>query len=391
MKKIGNIIPAIQKQIGKKGRPIRREAGLDSWDLFFTGDSFYSSLFESIRKAKKRVWIEVYILGKDPVGERFLSLLEDVGRSGIDTRLLVDGVGSWWMGQAERTRLERAGIHFQIFRPLKPGILLFSGVNRRNHRKLMIVDDVCYLGGMNLSCSHSVQCAGKDAWSDTMLRLEGPIVPRLEKSFLRIWEAVRGGGKVRQLIRRSHHWRKKEEPFQILEGIPAGHRIRSRLYYLRLMRRVHHRVLIRSAYFVPGPVLVHRLKRMVKKGLDVRILLNEKTDVPVARYAGRALYTTLLKSGVRIYEKVGNFSHAKVTVLDGKYLLIGSSNLDYRSFLHNLEIDLFLKHRSMARRLEGEFFTELEHAREMTLDEFRKRPGRERFLEWFFYLFRYWL
>ena len=381
----------IAARIGKKNRRYLPSNRVSSWNLYTRGDDFYEALLQDVREARTKIWIEVYILETGPVGDPILNLLKMRAREGLDVRLLIDGVGSFWFPEERRQDLERAGCRVKVYQPIQwKSLRSLVNLNRRNHRKLMVIDDgICYLGGMNISCLESQKCSGESAWEDTMIRLTGDVVSRASESFLRTWNY--GLNRWQSYLKSRHRRKAGKDPFQILEGVPLIPGTRSRFYFLRYLSRARNRVRIRTAYFVPGVFLLRKLRRLARKGVSVQILLNSKSDVPATLWASRAIYGTLLRAGVEIYERQKVFSHAKVTVIDGRTLFLGSSNLDTRSFLHNLEIDLFSREKSLAENLEEIFERELADSKRIQLQEYRERSRYRRFLEWFFFLFRYWL
>ena len=361
------------------------------WQLFRDGDPFFESLMTDIYRARSSIYIEVYILLDDEIGGPMIDLLADKQRAGVDVRLIIDGVGSINLSAASIERIRNLGIPFRIFRPLRIFNFFLLKNHRRDHRKLIVIDrEICYLGGMNIKAAHSARIRGDQAWRDAMIRLQGDIALEAHAIFDRMWNFVKHNQPF-YLFRSTGERKFKRKEFRILENMPYFQRRRYRRIFVRYLKSARSSIYIQSAYFIPRLFLINKLIKMAAKGIDVRIILNEKSDVPAVTWAGRAIYYTLLLGGVRLYERKGRFSHAKVTVVDSRFAIIGSTNLDYRSFLHNMEIDLVVHREDVCEQIRSEFLKDLELCDEITLDGWLRRPLLHRLLENFFFLFRYWL
>jgi cardiolipin synthase len=168
-------------------------------------------------------------------------------------------------------------------------------------------------------------------------------------------------------------------------------KIRYRILFARLLRNSKKYVYIQTAYFVPSIFILRSINRASKRGVDVQILLSEYSDVKAARWAGRAVYSSLLRNGVKIFEYLPRFTHAKSMIVDGEYSIVGTTNMDYRSFFHNLEIDVVMHRPDVCKKLLNRYYEDLKMCKEIAPDIWKKRPLKERFYEKFFYIFRYYL
>ncbi len=368
----------------------RRSAGT-LYTLFSEGDEYYQALKKDIMRASSTIYIEVYILEMDRIGEPLLELLHRRATEGLDVRLLVDGVGSFRLLQENESRVRSMAFSFRVYRPVKAKTMYhLLRSHRRNHRKLIAIDgEICYLGGMNIKEAHSKTWSGVEAWQDSMIRLEGAVAQDARANFLLMWDSMEKG--PLQLARSFHKRVVYRRDFLIVENIPIVRRIRYRMLFLAAMRMARNTLYIQTAYFVPRLYFIRGLRRLASSGVDVRIILNSRSDVRLAKWAGRAIYALLLKKGVRIYERDDRFSHAKVAVFDNRLAIVGSTNLDYRSFMHNLEVDVITRRIDVCEELQRRFLDELLQTREIYAHQWRKRPYWWRIVERIAYLFRYWL
>ena len=268
-------------------------------------------MLAAIENAQSRVHLEVYAFRCDVVGIRFFKALTDAAARGVTVRVTLDGWGSAWDGSSLVQRLRRGGCRAEVYHPLRR---LFSGSFRRNHRKLLLVDDeVAFLGGINLTSQYS----GLEGWEDLGLELRGPVPAWLGKRLRGERAAIPGG------------------PVHIfLSGSGGGRRLRKR--YLQAIQKAHRSIHMAHAYFLPDRGLLRSLTAASRRGVEVTLLLPGWSDVPFLRIATRSLYPTLQSAGIRILELHQNILHSKSAVVDGGLALMGSFNLDPLS-LANLE------------------------------------------------------
>jgi cardiolipin synthase len=337
----------------------------------------------------------------DGYGQRFAQALIDKRRQGVQVNLLRDSVGTLGTSAVFFQRLSDSGIRVLEFNPVNPILVRTEWVlNQRDHRKLLIVDGhTAFLGGINISSVYSggsfskgwqPRPAGTPAWRDTDLRLQGPVVAELQKLFLDAWRSQGGppltmnddlpppeaaGHEVVRVIASS-----PEEPFSqmyvtLLSAITSAR------------RSVH----MTNAYFVPDPLLLETLEASAGRGVDVRLVLPSQTDSWLVFHAGRSFYERLLKAGVKIFERRGVILHAKTVLIDGVWSTVGSTNLDWRSFVHNHELDAVVLGDDFGQQLKAVFEADLTASDAITLDQWRRRPLQLRLKEGFARLWAYWL
>ncbi|MCB1827143.1 MAG: cardiolipin synthase B, partial [Coxiellaceae bacterium] len=347
--------------------------------------------------------LETFIFDKDHLGDRIVDALEKTAARGVHVRILVDGAGSplWTTNYAKR--LEKAGAKTRVFHPFPwqlwnwsrsvvklpwmiKLIYLLLKSNSRNHRKVCIIDDThAYVGSVNISKCHLSKKEGGDDWRDTAVRLSGANLNPLIDAFNAAWTHRGIKERLRELFLRMRHE-------QLIHLNHSRHR--RRILHKRLLRRINnckHRIWITNAYFVPDTFLLRRLKEAAKKGVDVRILLPKKSDVLMMPWASSTFYYSLLKAGVRIFEYLPSMLHAKSLIIDG-WASLGSTNLNHRSLLHDLEADVNLTQPQSKELLEKLFLEDLQLSHEVDLDTWHRiRPLRQRFLGRIVLYLKYWI
>lgn len=349
-------------------------------------------MLDDIRAANTSIDFEVYIFQNSVLGDHVTQALADAARRGVKVRVLVDGAGSPLWGATYANTIEKAGGLTRVYHPfpwqlwhysrsiiklpfLLKWIYLILKINKRNHRKLCIIDQqIAYIGSMNVSPNHLPKSMGGQDWRDRAIRIQKADLSTLCEAFEDAWEhrpiqeRIRDAFKaVRRnpIVRLNHTW------------------LRRRILYkqlLKRMKRCKHRIWITNAYFVPDNFLLKHLKEAAKRQVDVRILLPKKSDIIFLPWASSAFYYELLKSGVKIFEYLPSVLHAKTLIID-RWMLIGSSNLNYRSLLHDLEVDVNVRHPETKRDMAQLFLEDLKQSKEIFLEDLNKiRPWYQRSL-----------
>jgi cardiolipin synthase A/B len=282
-------------------------------ELLDGGAQAYPRMLAAIAAAQRTIHLEVYAFDGD-VGGRFADeLIRAVGR-GVGVKVILDGWGSARRGWSVAARLRDAGCEVEVYHRLRA---LLVGRFGRNHRKVLLVDDaVAFLGGINIGDAY-LGDGGRPGWADLAVEIRGPAAGRL-------------GQAIRREPRSAATGRVRVE----LSGLGGGWRLRRR--YLKAFSGAQERILVGHGYFIPDRGLIRSLTAAARRGVEVRLLLAGRSDVPLARAAARSLYPRLLAAGINIHEWGGSVLHAKLAVVDRRRLLIGSFNLDPFS-LANLE------------------------------------------------------
>lgn len=369
--------------------------------LLQDGPTTYQHMLKAIGNAVHHINMETYIIEADDVGNRFADLLIEKRAQGVSVHLIYDSVGSIGTPAAFFKRLTDGGISLLEFNPVNP---LTAGkdweVNQRDHRKLLIVDGAtAFVGGINISSVYSggsfkpqyrSRPSGALPWRDTHLQMEGPVVAEFQKLFLATWRSQNGtplpdieyfpplppkGAEVVRAIGSS-----PDEPYSLIYAT-----------LISAIASAESQVYLTNAYFVPDPQLLAALKSAVRRGVDVKILLPSKTDSWLVFHAGRAHYAELLDAGIQIFERRDALLHSKTALIDGVWSTVGSTNLDWRSFLHNAEINAVILGQDFGAQMLAIFETDLAHSHRVTPELWEQRPLSDRIKESFARIWEYWL
>jgi cardiolipin synthase A/B len=371
-------------------------------NIFVDGSAFFASLLNDISLAQHSIDMETYIFKGDKLGEDVAEALIAAAKRQVKIRVLVDGAGSPVWGGSMTRRLEKAGIDTRIFHPfpwriwhwsrsvirlplLLKVIYLLLKINSRNHRKVCVIDQkIVYIGSFNISKCHLQLEDGGQGWRDTGVRLENADLADLTMAFQASWNHIPVRERMKVIFR---HFNKN--PIIRLNNTWQ----RRRILHKNLLRRItscKERIWITNAYFVPDNVLLKTLTEAAQKGIDVRILLPRKSDVFVMPWASTTFYYNLLKAGVRIFEYLPNILHAKTLILDN-WISVGSSNLNHRSLLHDLEVDVNLQLPASKNQILKQFSHDLTKASEISLKNWHARPLYQRLIGRLALYMKYWI
>jgi cardiolipin synthase len=367
--------------------------------LLVDGPQTHAAMFKAIAAARESIDLETYILEAGELGERLAELLTERRSRGVSVRVLYDGIGSMKTPKEYFERLAAAGIAVCAFNPIKPTEDKPPlSIHNRDHRKIMVVDQrVAFTGGINISGVYSSGSFGGSrtpskevGWRDTHIELEGPVVTEFSRLFDAAWQAqnCEGAPAVRAYTVPK---RAGNETMRVIAQDPQTNRNDVYVEVLSAIGHAEQRAWLTFGYFVPDPQTVAALKQAAARGVDVRLMVPSKSDVWLTLYAGRSHYSDLLESGVRIFERREAVLHAKTAVIDSVWSTVGTSNLDWRSFVHNFEVNVVILGIDSARELEALFQRDLEAADEITLQAWRTRGIGSRVKETFARLWAYYL
>lgn len=360
--------------------------------LLQDGAATYAAMFAAIRNAQDHINLESYIIDDDEIGRQFADLLLAQQARGVQVNLIYDSVGGFNTPKAFYERLAQGGIKILEFNPINPLAAKTPWrLNNRDHRKLLLVDGrTAFLGGINISSVYSsgsiVRRAGKAegstvAWRDTHLQIEGPVVDEFQKLFLQTWEKQRG----QPLAAKEYFPTLKAQGKDIVRAIGSTPDDPYSLIYLTLISAIGNaekQVYLTNAYFVPDPQLLKSLTDAAARGVDVKLILPSHSDSEMVFHAGRSQYSSLLEGGVKIFERGGALLHSKTAVIDGVWSTVGSTNLDWRSFLDNDEVNAVILGREFAQQMQAMFAKDLEASQAIDLEEWARRPLQFRVKEW---------
>jgi cardiolipin synthase len=354
----------------------------DRIEVFHHGTDAVAAVQAAIEGAREEILLETYILKDDHTGVGLLGLLARAAGRGVKVRVLADAAGSWFTKRKFWRRLESHGIETRLFHPL---LRNFFDLFLRDHRKIIVVDRrIAFTGGMNVADEYGSarHAAGHHLWRDTHVRLEGSSAWGLAVVFNEGW--TRAGGTALYLPARTEAAPVGPKTLVLNCRSGRGH-AETAAVLAATMAAARQRLWIANSYFAPHPGVLDRLCAAARRGVDVRLLLAGQTDMPVVRRAGRACYARLLASGVRIFEYQPAIIHAKTVVADDYVSMIGSSNLDYRSYYLNAECNVLILDAATGQGMAGSFRQDLEHATEIERTTWSKRS---RWAKWSDVLFR---
>lgn len=347
--------------------------------LLIDASEFYPALEEAIRGARAHIHIEFYVWQEDAVGRRFLQLLVEACQRGVEVRLLLDQMGCMRTRTAFFEPLRAAGGRFSWF---------YSGpyhrhlrfVNLRNHRKLQIVDGaIAFVGGMNVGQEH-LGAGESPSWRDAQIELRGEILAQLQECFATDWFFATG----EELRDRAYYPAcagGESGLAQVVAGGPDLPREPVAKSLVALCTAAERRLWLATGYFCPDNLIVSALQICAARGVDVRLLVSEKNDHPYLVRIGRSFYADLLRFGVRVYEYSAGINHTKAILFDDDWLMVGSANSDHRSMRLNFELNVLLRSKPAAARLEAMLTTDFAASTEMHLREFTDVPLPRRLLE----------
>ncbi len=351
------------------------------------GDRIFPSMLEAIRGAKRTITFETYIYWSGKVGEEFTEALSERARAGVKVHVLLDWVGSGRIDDRYLERMEKSGAQVERYHPLSWYTL--ARLNHRTHRRLLVVDGrIGFTGGVGIGDEWLGDAQDGDHWRESHFRIEGPAVAQMQAAFLDNWL------KTHSTVLDGDSYFPELPPVgdvraQVFKSSSREGSESARMMYLLSIAAASESILISASYFVPDDLSVATLVEARKRGVLIRIILpGPVMDVEVTRKASRGRWGDLLEAGVEIYEYQPTMYHCKVMIVDGIWVSAGSTNFDNRSFRLNDEANLNVLDRDFARALTATFERDREKSRRITLEEWLRRPWKERVVEWFASLFR---
>jgi cardiolipin synthase len=311
-----------------------------------------------------------YILKDDATGQAFAAVLGDAAERGVSVKVLADFFGSYATHARFWARLRRRGVEARLFNPIFPQLWLQPF---RDHRKILVVDRrVAFTGGMNIADEYGSARGGsrRGPWRDTQVRVEGPTAGEMAVVFSEAWR--RAGGRIAL----EPLQKPRDEPSRILtlDSRPGRGHGETASVLIAIVAAARRRIWITNAYFAPRRRAVEHLGRAAARGVDVRLLLPGRTDVPLVRHAGHGYFRRLLDYGVRVFEYRDAILHAKTAVADDVVSIVGSTNLDFRSFHFNAECNLVVFCPEAGAAFSRAFEEDLDRSREIRLPAWRRRP-----------------
>ena len=347
--------------------------------VYSDGYSMLQALLCEIASAEHHIHVEFYIFEDDPVGRLVRDALMDKARRGVEVRVLYDDVGCWNVSHTFYDEMREAGIEVRAF--LKVRFPRFtSKVNYRNHRKLVVVDGrVGFVGGMNLALRYLKGVAWGE-WKDLFMRIEGKAVYGLQTAFLTDWYAT-----DHSLITASCYFPELKSAgdslIQIVTSDPIGKWQDIMQGLLIAITSSRKYLYIQTPYLLPIEPILLALKTIALSGVDVRIMMPQRADTRLVQWGSKSYLDELMEAGVKIYMYRKGFLHSKLMVCDDTLSTIGSTNMDFRSFEHNFEVNAFMYDQASAMVLKKVFLSDQKDAELLQLKIWRMRPWYQKVLE----------
>lgn len=356
-------------------------------EVFTNGEAFYPAILDAVRAARHSVHIECYIFQDGKVADGLLETLIGRARSGVEVRILADAIGSATVPDNHFDALLAGGGRAARYHPMK--WYTWPRVNNRTHREIVVVDGaVGFTGGAGFADHWLISKPDHPRWRDAMVRLEGDAVTGLQATFAQNWMEATG----EMLVQPAYYAYRPgpgETPALVVDSSPtAGRSTQARVLFQTLLAKAASSIRITSPYFLPDDSLIGEIGKAVKeRNVDVKIIVpGKKTDQQMVRASSRGLYGKVIGTGARIYEYEPSMNHTKSLIVDGIWAVVGTTNMDSRSFGLNDEINVAMLDRTLAARLEADFDRDLANSREVSLEEWRRRPPREKVQEWISWL-----
>lgn len=331
--------------------------------LLSNGEEKFPALFEAIREARHHIHMEYYIYEYDEIGTQIIDLLIRKAADGVEVRLIYDDFGSPSINRKTEQVLRKAGVEVYPFHKIR-FYLLANRFNYRNHRKIVIVDGkTAFTGGINVSDKYINNGKKRLYWRDSHIRIDGPGVYYLQYIFISDWQFCSG-----------NTIEPGEQYFPSIQGIPGGSYMQVaasgpdslfpsvQYTLLQAIYLARKEILITSPYFIPGDSIMDALQIAAISGLQVKLLVPGVSDSGFVNAAARSNYGKLLEAGVEIYRYQKGFIHAKTMVTDSRLCIIGTANMDYRSFELNFEVNAVIYDRDCASVFRDSFMKDLADA-----------------------------
>ncbi|MBW8367060.1 MAG: cardiolipin synthase B [Arenimonas sp.] len=344
------------------------------------GEQIFPAMLEAIRGAQRTINFETYIYWSGEIGKELSDALAERARAGVEVNVIIDWVGGMKLDPDSAARMKGAGVRLEYYRPL--AWYNFSRINKRTHRKLLVVDGrVGFTGGVGIADQWAGNAQDPDHWRDMHFRVEGPVVAQIQAAFIDNW------------IKTTGHVLNGEEYFPPLAPVgdmdahlfmssPEGGSESMHLMYLMAIAATRETLDVHASYFVPDELTVRALRMALKRGVRVRVLVpGEHIDSDLVKVSARAIWGDLLQGGAEIHIYQPTMMHVKSLIADGLLVSVGSTNFDVRSFQLNDEASLNIYDRDFAAHMTATFERDLLQAEPYTYQEWLDRPWHEKLAE----------
>lgn len=355
----------------------------NSWELYSDNEKAWQAMLTDCANAKKSIVLEQFIFVNDEFGQKLINICKNRAKDGVNVRFLWDAAGSFtFWGSELANDLQKSGVKLLFWKTLIPGFFKVQNLKSwffRNHRRTLVIDDtIGYSGSICVNDNYK-------NWRDTNVRLEGPVVQEMKNAFEQMW--ARATHKQRPRYKKPP----RSNEFRYVTNYPAPGRRHIYSEIIKAIRKARKNIYITVPYFVPPHRLLRTIKAASRRGVDVKIILPEKSDHYLVDLGARAFFTGLLKSGVKIYLYSGNIIHSKSISIDDAWSTVGSMNLDSVSLLYNFEANIVTTNDRFSKELKTHFFRDLQESKEVLLRDWQKRFFGEKIMSFFIHLIKRFL
>jgi cardiolipin synthase A/B len=348
-------------------------------DIFSNGECFYPAMLEAIRSARETIHMECYIFKNGEIGDRFVEALAERARAGVRVTLVMDAIGSFGAFRRIRRPLREAGGRVAAYQRFT--WYRISRLNNRTHRELLIVDgSIAFIGGAGIADWWIKPAKRGPRWRDMMARVEGPVVSDIAGVIAENWMECCG-----EILTGTDLYKPDRRAGDVaafaVKSSPADRATTSRALYQTFVEASNGKVLIATPYFLPDKAFRAAIRRTVGRGVKMTVVVpGRHTDQRWVRLASRRMYGGMLKAGVRIFEYDAGMTHLKALLVDDLWSVIGTTNLDNRSFEHNDEVNLAIRDRDVTARISRDLERDMSESCEIKLDVWQRRPLWEKLI-----------
>lgn len=350
--------------------------GNSNYQIYSTSKEAWDAMFQALLNAKKSIFWELYIFVDDEAGQPFFDVLEQKAKEGVDVKLVVDSLGSFWLPRKRVENLKKSGVDIRFFYENKnPYRGWWRRMWTRTHRKVLVVDEqIGFIGGVNID-------KRMREWLDIQVRVEGKVVNSLLRAFAKSYITCGGDKeKVRRLLK--YKFRILHDEAELIIDEPDKNKSRAQSRHVEALLKARERVILFSPYYFPGAKFLYALWRAKRRGVRVDLLVPFRSDIRILTYVTYAWFALLEnKYGVKIH-LLKNMMHAKGVVMDDDWAMIGSSNLESTSFYDNYEANIRLKNREFVKKLKSKLDDWINKAIKFDEVRWQKRGKWHRLKEW---------
>lgn len=346
----------------------------------YNGDEIFPAMLQAIERAEHSITFETYIYWSGDVGRRFSDAISAKARAGVKAHVLLDWAGSCKLDEHYLKEMRRAGVEVERFHPLR--WYSMGRINNRTHRKILVVDGrIGFTGGVGIADKWTGNAQDEEHWRDSHFQIEGPVVSQMQAAFIDNWIKVRGC-----VLHDDCYFPKLDDcgpsSAQVFKSSRDEGSESVRLMYLLSIAAARSSIYLSASYFIPDDLAVAMFVEARERNVRVEIIVpGPLIDAEVVRRASRARWGKLLEAGVAIYEFQPTMYHCKVLVVDNVWVSVGSTNFDNRSFRLNAESNLNIFDHNFALQQVKKFEEDRSRSRRITLEEYRRRPLKEKLVE----------